>query len=262
MMQKTIKQAFSLSGLGLHSGTKSSLNFSPAPPNTGIVFVKERKLIKAGIESVKDSRRGTTLNGIAVVEHLLAAIFGLGLNNLQVELNGEEIPVMDGSALPYLEAFEAAGLIEQPEREKAFTLNSPIKVSDGDAYIEALPSSGFSVYFMVDFPVVGKQHFLFDPQKNSFKKEIAPARTFGYIEEYELLKEQGLARGASFENALILSKDGYVNTPRFADEMVRHKILDLIGDLALLGQPLLAEVKAFKSGHKLNLALARQILKA
>jgi UDP-3-O-[3-hydroxymyristoyl] N-acetylglucosamine deacetylase len=115
---------------------------------------------------------------------------------------------------------------------------------------------------MVDFPIVGKQHFFFDPQKSSFIKEIAPARTFGYLEEYELLKEQGLALGASFENALILSKDGYVNSPRFPDELVRHKILDLVGDLSLLGQPLQAEVKAYKSGHKLNLELIRRILKA
>lgn len=261
MKQKTIRQAFSLSGLGLHSGKASSLHFLPAPPNTGIVFIKDKKPIKSQIDSVKDSRRGTSLDGIAVVEHLLAALSGLGIDNLQIEIAGEEVPVMDGSSLPFIEALGSVGLIELPEEKKPIILMKSVTISEGGASITAAPAPGFQVDFMVDFPIVGKQHFHFDPQKNNFKKEIAPARTFGYLEEYELLKEQGLALGASFDNALILSKDGYINSPRFADEMVRHKILDLVGDLALLGQPLQAEIKALKSGHKLNLALVRQILK-
>jgi UDP-3-O-[3-hydroxymyristoyl] N-acetylglucosamine deacetylase len=262
MRQKTIRHAFTLSGVGLHSGSDSSLTFSPAPANTGIVFIKDNKTIKASVDSVCASRRGTSLNGVAVVEHLLAAISSLGIDNLQIEITGEEVPVMDGSALPYAEALGSAGLKDLSEEKKVWLLKQSLRVSDGEAYLAVAPSAGFKIDFMIDFPIVGEQHFFFDPQKSSFIKEIAPARTFGYLEEYELLKEQGLALGASFENALILSKDGYVNAPRFTDEMVRHKILDLMGDLSLLGQSLQAEIKAYKSGHKLNLELVRQILTA
>ncbi len=260
MKQKTISNPFRLSGSGLHSGQESLLFFSPAPANSGIYFIKEGRKIPALVEQVRETRRGTSLDGIAVTEHLLSAIFGIGIDNLQIEIKGDELPAMDGSALPYVEALLHAGITEQKELKNPLIIEQPIKVVEDAASLELLPYRGFKIDFMVDFPGIGKQHCSFDSQKGNFKKEIAPARTFGYIEEYELLKQQGLARGASFENALILGKDGYINTPRFPDEIVRHKILDLIGDLALLGQPLQAEIRASKSGHKLNIELIRRLL--
>lgn len=260
MKQKTINKAFSLSGIGLHSGKDVSLLFSPAPPNAGIYFIKEGGEIPALVSFVKETRRGTSLGSIAVVEHLLSAVYGMGIDNLQVEIKGEELPVLDGSALPYVEALELAAIVEQKAPKDSLLLASPIKIVGDETSLEALPYHGFKINFVVNFPGFGEQQFTFDSQKVPFKKEIAPARTFGYIEEYELLKEQGLAHGASFENALVLGRDGYINTPRFPDEIVRHKILDLIGDIALLGRPLQAEINAIKSGHKLNVELIRRLL--
>ena len=260
MKQQTIQRPFSLSGVGLHSGKEAKITFSPAPPNSGIIFVKEGRKIPATIHNLKETRRGTALDGIAVVEHLLSAVYGLGLDNLEIEIAGEEAPALDGSALPYAAALEKAGIIEQKAPKTYREILTPVKIIEGAASLEALPSHGFNVNFMVNFEGVGEQKFTFDSEKQSYKKEIAPARTFGYFDEYESLKERGLARGASPENALILGKEGCINCPRFPDEVVRHKISDLIGDLALLGQPLRAEILAVKSGHKLNAELVRRIL--
>jgi UDP-3-O-acyl N-acetylglucosamine deacetylase len=261
MKQKTISKTFCLSGLGLHSGSDSSLYFSPAPTNTGIVFVKNGREIPAHVSKVKETRRGTFLEGISVVEHLLSAAYGLGVDNLRIEIKGDEPPALDGSALPYVESLLAAGIVEQREIKNYLYIEQPIKLIKEEASLEALPYRGFKINFTVDFPGIGTQHYLFDQKKSSFEKEIAPARTFGYIDEYEILKEQGLARGASFENSLVLGKDGYINNPRFQDELVRHKILDLIGDLALLGRPVQAEIIAVKSGHEMNIELVRRLLK-
>jgi len=262
MNQITIKRPFSLEGIGLHSGKAARIAVSPAAPNSGINFIRQGRKIPASIHHLKETRRGTALEGISVVEHFLSAAYGLGIDNLEAELLGDELPALDGSSLPYVEAFEKAGFLEQKEIKKFIALKSPIKIIDGGASLEAFPSRGFKIHFMVDFPAVGVQRLSFDAEKQSYKEEIAPARTFGYLEEYELLKEKGLALGASFENALVLGKDGYINQPRFPDEAVRHKILDLIGDLSLAGNPLHAEIYAVKSGHKLNAEMARRLLKA
>ncbi|MBU0672486.1 MAG: UDP-3-O-acyl-N-acetylglucosamine deacetylase [Candidatus Margulisbacteria bacterium] len=259
MKQKTIKSPFKLAGIGLHTGEQTSLQVSPAAPNSGIIFIKAGRKIPAKVNQVKETKRGTSLDGIAVTEHLLAAIFALGIDNLEIEIKGGELPAMDGSALPFVEALEKAGIAEQTLNKNHLTVQQPLRLTAGEAALEALPYNGFKVDFMVDFPGIGEQHCSFELENEAFKKRIAPARTFGYIEEYELLKEQGLARGASFDNALVLGKDGYLNPPRFPDELVRHKILDLIGDLALLGQPLKAWIKANKSGHQLNIELVRRL---
>lgn len=261
MKQKTISKSFCLSGIGLHSGSPSQLLFYPAASQSGICFIKHEKKIPARVENVRETRRGTSLDGISVTEHLLAALYAAGIDNLEIEIKGEELPALDGSALPFLEALFAAGITEQNELKEPIHIQQPIKVVEAESSLEVLPSRGFKIDFMVNFAGAGEQRCIFDFQSGNFKQEIAPARTFGYLEEYELLKQKGLARGASFENALVLGKDGYINTPRFPDEVVRHKILDLVGDLALLGRPLQAEIKAIKSGHKLNIELARQILK-
>jgi len=260
MKQRTIARPFHLAGPGLHSGQESRLLISPAPDNSGIVFLKDGARVPAVVAQVKDTKRGTSLNGIAVTEHLLSAVYGLGLDNLLVEVKGTELPALDGSALPYAEALLNAGIADQAADKQFLTTQQPIHLTSGDASLSAFPYRGFRVDFVVDFPGVGEQHFSFDLQQGNFTKEIAPARTFGYVEEYELLKQQGLARGASLENALVLGKDGYINQPRFPDEPVRHKILDLLGDLCLLGRPLQAEIKGVRSGHKLNIELARRIM--
>jgi UDP-3-O-acyl N-acetylglucosamine deacetylase len=253
-----------IEGIGLHSGQPVKVKIKPAPPGSGIIFVHEGNRIPATIDQLKSTERGTCLNGIAVVEHFLSAAYGLGAYDLEVDVEGDELPALDGSALPWVEAIQnldsrkpclPAGRQSAEHR----TLKRPIKINEGGASIEALPYHGFKVSFMVKFEGFGEQTLVFDPEKQSYIKEIAPARTFGYLEETEELKRRGLALGASLGNALVLGKNGYVNKPRFPDELVRHKILDLIGDLALLGQPLRAEIRAVCSGHKLNTDLVRRI---
>jgi UDP-3-O-acyl N-acetylglucosamine deacetylase len=256
MKQKTLKQACSFSGLGLHSGQPAKVTVRPADDNTGISLNGQ----PATLASLQSQERGTFLSGAAVVEHFLAAAAALQLDNLQVSLEGEEFPALDGSALPYFQAMKTAGIIELTAEKNFISLSSPITVSSETASLTAFPYRGFEVSFMVDFQGIGEQFLVFNPEKQSFSQEIAPARTFGYLEEYEALKAKQLALGASQENALVLSKNGYLNQPRFPDELVRHKILDLIGDLALLGHPLQARIQAVRSGHKLNAELIRRIL--
>jgi UDP-3-O-[3-hydroxymyristoyl] N-acetylglucosamine deacetylase len=250
-----------MKGLGIHSGREAAVTFAPLPRGSGIVFIKGGRKIPATIKQVAETDRGTTLGGIAVVEHLLAALNGLEIDDLAITVTGDELPIMDGSALPFAEALLKEGLVKPAKERDWLFLHQPIKVVDGEATIEARPYRGFKVDFMVDFPGIGEQRLTFDRAKDDFVKELAPARTFGYVEEFDLLKERGLARGASLDNALVLTQDGYLNQPRWPDELVRHKILDLLGDLMLLGRPLQAEIRAVKSGHKLNTELVRRILK-
>lgn len=260
MNQKTIANSVSIKGIALHSGQLAALTIHPAPPNTGIVFVVAGAKIPATIDQLKETNRGTSLNKIATVEHFLSAAFGLAIDNLLIEVeSGSELPLLDGSALPFAQALRRAQIIEQPAQKRFFQLTKNIRLTDGDSSLEARPYHGFMVDFMIKFQGVGEQSFSFNADIDSYLKEIAPARTFGYLEEYEALKEKKLAAGASYENTLVLDKNGYVNEPRFANEPVRHKILDLIGDLSLLGRPLLAEIIAKKSGHRLNAELVRRI---
>lgn len=260
MKQKTISRSFSLSGIGLHSGKASSLKVNSAAENHGIVFVQKGKKVPARIESVRETRRGTFLDGIAVTEHFLAAASGMGIDNLLVEIEGDELPALDGSALPYVEALEQAGIVEQSAEKNFLAPTAKIELREGEGSLSVTPCDSLEVRFMVEFPIVGAQQLTFSLPGSDFKREIAPARTLGFMEEYERLKKAGLALGASLENALVIGKDGYLNPPRFPDEIVRHKILDLLGDLALLGRPLKASIRAVKSGHRLNIALVRRLL--
>ncbi|OGC36763.1 UDP-3-O-[3-hydroxymyristoyl] N-acetylglucosamine deacetylase [candidate division WOR-1 bacterium RIFOXYB2_FULL_48_7] len=256
--QQTIKTSIQLSGIGIHSGQPVSLIIVPAKEGHGIVFEKDRHRIPATINQLVATERGSTLKGLAVVEHLLSAVAGLGIDNLLVKVAGDELPILDGSARDYVAALLKAGLVQQTAPKKYFILKKPLVAGP----LEARPYDGFRVHFVVNFPVIGEQSLTFDPKTQDYATEIAPARTFGYLEEYEALKTRGLALGASLDNALVLDKNGYVNQPRFSDELVRHKILDLIGDLALLGRPVQAEIFADKSGHQANAELARRILQA
>jgi len=269
MHERTIKKSISISGISLHSGLESNIKFSPAPEGSGIVFARSdlpgSPSIPARVEYVCDTNRGVSLRKdgveIRVVEHVLSALSGLGIDNVTVEVNGVEPPAADGSAKPYVEFLKKAGIVELNKVKNYFPVPSEVEIKDGEKSIKALPSDRFSVHFMVNFPgtVIGEQEFAFDEGPNSFEKEISPARTFGLISELESLKKSGLARGASLENALGISKEGYLNKPRFSDEAVRHKILDLIGDLALLGRPLHAHIIAKNTGHKHNVELVKRL---
>ena len=247
-----------IESVGLHSGLPVKIEINAAPVGSGIEFIHNQSRIPATIGHLKSTNRGTTLSGIAVVEHFLSAAYGIGAYDLEVNVYGDELPALDGSALPWAEALKEFKSYKVPP---AIKLKQPIRITDGEASLEALPYNGFRVNFMVKFTGIGEQRFTFDAEKKDYLKEIAPARTFGYVEEYAALKKRGLALGASYENALVLDKNGYVNPPRFPDEVVRHKILDLIGDLALLGHPLKAEINALYSGHKLNAELTRRLIK-
>lgn len=240
----------------MHSGKEVEVAIFPAGIGNGIIV----NGVPATINNLTATQRATTLGKVSLVEHLLSAAYGLGVDNLTITVNGPELPALDGSALPYVEAIEKAGIIDLPAEKVYLTTQQPIHLTTKDASLEALPCDGFRIDFMVNFIGIEEQSFSFDAGKMSYRKEIAPARTFGYLEEYEELKSKGLALGASLENALVLDKNGFVNQPRFSDEPVRHKVLDLIGDLALLGKPLKAHIKAIRSGHKLNTELARRIL--
>jgi len=271
IFQKTIKESISTDGIGLHSGEKSTIKFKPAATSSGITFIRTdlagSPRIKAEVSNVFSTKRGTSLkNGNAevfVVEHVLAALAGLGIDNIEIEISGPEPPNLDGSALPYVKLLKQAGIAPLKEERRIIELKKEIRVSQNDSSIEARPYNGFRIDFVVNFPntAIEEQSFSFEEGKTDFERDIAPARTFGFIEEVEKLKVQGLAKGASLENALALSKEGFVNSPRWNDEMARHKILDLIGDLALIGCGLKAYIIADKSGHELNIKFAREILK-
>jgi len=271
MQRRTIKQEIELSGIGIHSGKPSKVKFIPASPGIGIEFIRadllEKPTIKALSENVSGTKRGTTLSkdnfSVSVVEHILAALHALGISDIHIEVDGPEPPVMDGSALPTFIALKKAGLKDFKESNPVLKVSKEIEIKDKQGKIIARPYNGFKISFMIDFPgtPIGKQVFSFDFEKDSFEKEIAPARTFGFIEEIEELKRTGLALGASTDNALAISKSGYMNKPRFKDEAVRHKILDLIGDLGLIGRSINAEIIAERSNHSLNTSLAAKLLK-
>ncbi|MBI5701497.1 UDP-3-O-[3-hydroxymyristoyl] N-acetylglucosamine deacetylase [Candidatus Saganbacteria bacterium] len=252
---KTIADPVSLSGIALHSGQSSKLTFLPGN-EVGIFFIYRGKKLPAIADYVTGTNRGTALGDIQVVEHVLSAVSGLGIGALDIELSTNEPPAMDGSAYPFAKALMSAGIREFEGKRQVVEIDSPIYLKDGGASIEALPYDGFEIKFMVDFPIIGYQEFTFS---SNYLDEISQARTFGYLEELENLKKCGMAFGASTENALVLSRSGYVNSPRFENEPVRHKILDLIGDLELVGSDIKAKINAVKSGHKLNIALAKKI---
>lgn len=263
MQQKTIKKSFSLSGIALHSGKSSKITFKPAEERSGITFFYKKTAVPAKIKFAQYAARQTSLNkegvSLYLVEHVLAACYGLGIDNLIVELSASEPPALDGSAKEYVAALKKVGAKIQKAKKEVLKVKKEVKVEAGDASILALPYHGFKVDFVVDLPKIGEQIFEIEIDEKAFVREIAPARTFGDIEELDELKSQGLALGASLKNALAIGDSGYVNAARFPDEPVRHKVLDLVGDLALLGRPINGFFKCAKSGHKLNAALAKKL---
>jgi UDP-3-O-[3-hydroxymyristoyl] N-acetylglucosamine deacetylase/3-hydroxyacyl-[acyl-carrier-protein] dehydratase len=271
MKQATIDKEVSLEGVGIHTGNASRITLKPAEPGAGIVFVRTDldgyPRIPARVEYVSSVDRGTTLSadGVEVhtVEHLLAAIRASGVDNLVVEIDADEPPGMDGSALPFLEILDRAGLRGLDAEREVLRLEEPFHHEDGGVGFLLLPAPGFKITFHIEYdhPLVGNQVVTVDVDRENFRTEVAPARTFCFEEDVEALEKAGLIRGGSLENAIVIGKDRILNEEkmRFKDEFVRHKVLDLIGDLTLLGPALQAHVIATRSGHPANVGLVRRL---
>jgi UDP-3-O-[3-hydroxymyristoyl] N-acetylglucosamine deacetylase len=269
-LQRTLKQEVIFEGIGLHTGRHSRVCLKPAPRDTGILFVRADKnlAIKASVGSVTDTAFATTIgfNGskVRTVEHILAALAGLGIDNVFIEVNGSEIPILDGSSIELTSLILKGGIAKQSKKRPYIRITRPIVLSDGHADIAAFPYNGRRITYRIHFNhhLLGEQKLSLELNEESFAIEIAPARTFGFLKDVEYLKANGFARGGSFDNAIILGENGILNSSglRFKDEFVRHKILDLIGDLSLLGYPIYGHIIANKSGHTTNLKFLKKLL--
>jgi len=268
--QTTLRTGVSIEGVGLHSGHPVAAHFVPAPPDTGLVFVRmdrPRKPIPARVGSASTFDYATTLSSdgisIGTVEHLLSAAAGEGLDNCRIEIGGPEVPILDGSALPFVRLFHAAGFERQDAPVRPAVLDRELIVERGDKSIHYMPDGdGLTITYDIDFPhpYVGKQTLTWTVRPEEYAARIAPARTFGFVREIEQLRARGLARGGSLQNAVVLDDAGILSGPlRFRDEFVRHKILDLLGDLSLLGRPLTGRIHASKAGHALHVEFARAL---
>jgi UDP-3-O-[3-hydroxymyristoyl] N-acetylglucosamine deacetylase len=268
--QRTIAKRVTCTGVGLHSGSKVTLCLAPAPADAGITFVRMDLGIEvpARHDLVVDTRLSTSIAKgearVATVEHVMAALHGMGVDNCRVEVDGPEIPIMDGSAAPFVGLIEQAGLKEQKAPRSYLMIAAPIEVRDGDKLARLEPLDGFAVRFTADFnhPLITNQGFEVAVTDRSFEREVARARTFCFRKDIELMQKNGLAKGGSLENAIVVDDFSILNPEglRFPDEFARHKVLDAIGDLALLGRPVLGQLTAVKSGHALNQALVRRVL--
>ncbi|MAF15753.1 MAG: UDP-3-O-[3-hydroxymyristoyl] N-acetylglucosamine deacetylase [Marinomonas sp.] len=272
--QRTLKNIIRATGVGLHSGEKVYLTLKPAPVNTGVVFV--RTDLEPAVEILGTAQAVGTTNfatalrdgevTVSTVEHLMSAFAGLGIDNAYVELSSSEVPLMDGSASPFVFLLQSAGIEEQNAAKKFIRIKKSVRVEDGDKYASLEPFNGFRLSFTIDFqhPAIDEevQHTSVDFSTTTFVKEIARARTFGFMKDIEYFKNNNLARGANMENAIVLDDYRVLNDEglRYRDELVRHKVLDAIGDLYLLGHSVIGEYKAFKSGHGLNNKLLLELL--
>ena len=267
-MQHTIQKEISYSGIGLHSGKEVLMTLKPGAVNTGIIFVRTdvdgRPEIKACPENVSSTVKATTLsaNGAEVftVEHLMAALSMMEIDNIRIEMSSPEPPVTDGSAKVFCELIEESGIAEQDAERKVYALDKAFSVYDGDRYLLAMPYDSYRVSFtsINKHPMLGTQYFDIDLTTETFKKEIMAARTVAFTEELEMLRKMGLGLGGSLENVVVFDKDKILSVPRFDNELIRHKILDVIGDLYLLG-PVKAHIVAVKTGHAFNSNIAKQI---
>jgi UDP-3-O-[3-hydroxymyristoyl] N-acetylglucosamine deacetylase len=272
--QRTIKRAIKSTGVGLHTGRKVVMTLRPAQANTGIVFrrvdLDKPVDIRAEARAVTDTRLCSALEGggakVATVEHLMSALAGLGIDNLYVDLAGPEVPIMDGSAGPFVFLLQSAGIEEQRAPKRFFRIRRPVEVGDGDKWARFEPYDGFKVSFSIvfDHPVFERstQSLTIDFAETAYAKEVARARTFGFAQDVEALRNAGLALGGSLDNAVVLDEYRVLNSDglRYADEFVKHKVLDAIGDLYLVGHPIIGAFTAHKSGHALNNQLLRATL--
>jgi UDP-3-O-[3-hydroxymyristoyl] N-acetylglucosamine deacetylase len=265
--RRTIAHPVTVSGTALHAGVPVTMTLSPAASGSGVVFRRAdlNVDIPARYDLVSETRLGTVIGQgsakVGVVEHLMAAAAGAEIDDLLVSLDGPEPPILDGDALSYLSLMESAGLKEQDQPRSAIRVRKAVMVESGDAKASLLPDESLSYFYELSFPVIGEQVFAFAFSRAGFKAEIAPARTFGFLRELEALNKMDMAKGASLANTLALDDTGVINheRQRFADEFVRHKILDAIGDMALAGAPLIARFEGRKSGHATNNALLRAL---
>jgi len=272
--QRTLKNTIRATGVGLHSGEKVYLTLKPAPVDSGIVFcrtdLEPAVNIPARAENVGETTMSTTLiNGdvkVDTVEHLLSAMAGLGIDNALVELSAPEVPIMDGSAGPFVFLIQSAGLEEQDAPKRFIRIKREVRVEEGDKYATFLPFDGFKVSFEIDFdhPAFKSRTQIasVDFSSTSFVKEVSRARTFGFMRDIEFLRSHNLALGGSVDNAIVVDEQGVLNEDglRYEDEFVKHKILDAIGDLYLLGNSLIGEFRGYKSGHALNNRLLRALI--
>jgi len=268
--QRTVAKRVSCTGVGLHSGKPATLTLAPAPSDAGITFVRMDVGVEipARREFVVDTMLSTSIgNGktrIATVEHVMAALHGMGIDNCRIEVDGPEVPILDGSAAPFACLIHEAGIRLLPSGKRYLLVERPVEVRDGDKFARLDPSDGFSVDFTADFdhPLITNQSFRMALTDRSFEREVARARTFCFLKDIERMQAMGLARGGSLENAIVVDEFSILNPEglRFPDEFTRHKVLDAVGDLALLGLPVVGHLTARKSGHALNQALVRKVL--
>ena len=268
--RKTINANVSITGIGLHSGIYTKVELHPAQAGSGITFVRadlDGLRIQALQASTTALDYATTVGkddvSVGTVEHLLSAVMACGITDLDIHIDGPEVPIVDGSALPFMHLIDAAGVRELGSDIAVLRINHTIEVTDGEKWIRMTPANRLTLKYKIDFdhPVIGRETFSFDFEHDSFLRKIAPARTFGFMRDVEKLRAAGLARGGSVENCIVLDDKGVVNGPlRFKDEFVRHKILDLLGDLALIGRPIVGDISASRAGHALHSRFVEKIL--
>ena len=268
--QRTIKQEVSFEGVGLHTGVNVLVRLKPAPRDTGIIFQRIDKniMIGANVGAVVDTAFATSLgyNGtrIKTVEHILAAISGLGIDNLLIELDGSEIPILDGSSTELIDIILKGGIAKQGKKRPYMRIIKPVLFEDGHSEIAAFPYDSRRLTYRIHFNhhLLGEQMLSIELTEENFIKEVAPARTFGFLKDVEYLKANGLAKGGSLDNAIVLGDNGILNKSglRFKDEFVRHKMLDFIGDLSLIGFPVYGHIMANKAGHSTNIKFIKKLL--
>ena len=272
--QRTLKDEIGCTGIGLHSGEKIRINIRPAPCDTGIRFVRTdlsgHPIIEARFDNVSDTTLATTIGfdgcRVSTIEHLMAAFYGLGIDNAVVELDGPEVPIMDGSSAPFVFLVKSAGIKEQKDPKRFIVIKKTFKIDDGNRSICVYPSKELKISYMIDFqhPLLRNQEFELRFSGGDFVREISKARTFGFLKDVETLKANGLARGGSLDNAVVIDDFRIINEDglRFNDEFVRHKILDFIGDLALIQSPIIGHFVVKKSGHFLNQQMLTSLMQS
>lgn len=272
LYQCTIAKPVTISGIGVHSGKQITMTLRPAEAGTGVIFHRtegDRTVSIAAISAnVVDTRLATVLGKggltVSTVEHFMAALTAFGIDNLHVDIDGAEVPIMDGSAAPFAERIRSAGVRSLNRTRKFLAIRKPITLIDGEKRVRIVPSRFFRISFDIafDHPSISLQHKSVKFSLDTFCKDVAPARTFGFLHEVEYLKKNGLARGGSLENAIVLDQQGVMNPEglRFQDEFVRHKILDAAGDFSLVGYPILGHIKSYKGGHDINHQMVEKIL--
>ena len=272
--QRTLKEEVECAGIGLHTGKKVSMRIRPALANTGIVFtridLKGNPTVEARFDNVSDTTLATTIgsNGcrVSTIEHLMAAFFGLGIDNAIITLDGPEVPIMDGSAAPFVFLIKSAGIKEQSVPKRFIVIKKGFRIRDGNRSISIYPHKELKITYFIDFqhPLLRNQEYVLDFSGREFAREISSARTFGFLKDIETLKENGFAKGGSLDNAIVLDDFRIINEDglRFRDEFVRHKILDFIGDLSIFGAPLIGHFVVKRSGHFLNQQVLKRLIES